>query len=170
MLDEFRQLFQYNTWANARMLDSLEPLTSEELHRPIGGSFPSIHATLVHMARAEWVWLMRWKGDSPANLPSVWGGGELPEMRAAWDELRNEQIEFLDGLTNDRLGSPLSYRNTRGEAFSAPLAQLLRHVVNHATYHRGQVTTLIRQLGHTPLNTDLIQFYREPRDAAGDRR
>ena len=68
------------------------------------------------------------------------------------------QTEFLDALDPDRLGEVISYVNLKGDTFAYPLRRMLQHVVNHATYHRGQITTLLRQLGATPLSTDLLLY------------
>jgi uncharacterized damage-inducible protein DinB len=161
MVDEIRQLFAYNRWANRRMLDAVARITREELTRELGGSFPSLQATLAHMAGAEWLWLRRWQGESPAAMPSGWENATLGELRAAWADVEDGQAAFLQLLTDDWLLSSITYRTLAGMEYAGALWQLLRHVVNHATYHRGQVATLIRQLGGVPASTDMVVFYRE---------
>jgi uncharacterized damage-inducible protein DinB len=124
-------------------------------------SFPSVLATLAHMVGAEWVWLTRWRGGSPTSTPTDWDVSTLEAVRERWRQVDLELSEFVGGLDDAALERPLTYTTFAGEAFSQPLAQMLRHVVNHSSYHRGQVTTLLRQLGGTPASTDLIRFYRE---------
>lgn len=158
--DEFRELFAYNRWANEAILNAAATLTEEEFVRDMGSSFPSVRDTLVHVMSAEWVWLSRWRGISPTAMPEAWKTFGLPEVRAQWNELDAALRAFVDALAEKDLDAPVAYRNLAGDSFTEPLAQLLRHVVNHSTYHRGQVTTMFRQLGHQPPATDLIRFYR----------
>lgn len=160
MLDEIRDLYAYNRWANDRILDAVGALTEEQRHREIGGSFPSLHQTLLHMLGAERVWLQRWKGDSPTTLLDGDLPSDLPTLRLHWSHTTQHVDTFLAGLTEQRLSDDIEYRSVAGVVYVAPLSQLMRHVVNHATYHRGQVTTLIRQLGGTPVSTDLVVYHR----------
>lgn len=161
MIEEIRELFEYNRWANGRVLGAAARLSAEEFTRDLGSSFPSVRATLAHMLSSEWIWLSRWQGSSPAGMPESWDLSTIEALRARWGEVERGQEEFLARLTDGALGEVISYRNLRGEPNSAPLWQLLRHVVNHSTYHRGQVTTLLRQLGAEAVGTDLVLFYRE---------
>ena len=161
MVSEINELFEYNRWANQRMIDVVATLSEEQFTRDLKSSFPSVRETLVHILSADWVWLSRWQGTSPTAFPTEWDVATLASITARWAELEQARSEFLDGLTPDALTSELAYRNTKGEPFTNPLGQLLRHVINHSTYHRGQLTTMLRQLGTTPPSTDLIVFIRE---------
>ncbi len=102
-------------------------------------------------------------GRSPGGFPDHWELTTLDAIRSRWSELEAERGTFLDSLTAARLEADLSYRNTRGETFSAPLRDLLLHVVNHGTYHRGQVVNQLRQLGRPGVSTDLVVYQRERR-------
>jgi len=160
-MDELRRLFDYNRWATLRLLDALEELTAEELTRDSRSSFPSALATLVHALGAEWVWLERWKGTSPTALPDASALGSVTAVRARWQELWEDQQAFLVALDDDDATRPVSYRLFNGDSDARPLGELMRHVVNHATYHRGQLVTMLRQLGRTPPSTDYIRWLRE---------
>lgn len=161
MLNEILDLYAYNRWANARTLDAAAALADEDYIRDLGSSFPSIRDTLEHILAAEWIWLSRWRGVSPNRLRSDWDPVMLRALRSRWSAFENDQAEFLSRLTEVRLGEPISYRQMSGDAFSEPLGRLMRHVVNHSTYHRGQVTTMLRQLGSEGVATDLVLFHRE---------
>jgi len=165
MLDEIRELFAYNRWANRRTLDAVSALSEEARNREVGGSFGSLHKTLIHAIGAEWVWLRRWQGTSPLAMPDEWSSVDLQELRRLWSDVEAEQAAHLAALTADQVATVVRYRNFAGHEYEAPFVQLARHVVNHATYHRGQVTLLLRQLGSEPANTDLVRFYRESSDA-----
>lgn len=165
MLPEIRELYAYDRWANRRLLHAVAALSPEAFARDLGSSFPSVRDTVAHVLAAEWVWLRRWKGTSPTGTPEDWDLSTLEAIRTRWREVESEQEAFVSDLEDEDLRRVVSYRNTRGEPFESTLAQMLRHVVNHSTYHRGQVVTMLRQLGAEPPSTDLIQFYRE--DAPG---
>ncbi len=151
----------YGSWANALMFGAAEGLPPERLEAAAAGSFPSVVSTLAHIVGAEWIWLRRWLGDSPTGVPPWAAKPTLPELRAQLSGVETERDSFLDGLSDADLDRPVSYRTLAGHAHSDPLGQLLRHVVNHSTYHRGQLSAQLRQLGHTPPNTDLVRYLRE---------
>ena len=151
-------LYAYNRWANARVLDASVCLVPEQFTRNLGSSFPCIRDTLVHILSAEWIWLRRWTGTSPRRALDSASFGSLDTLRARWAEVEVEQTAFVDQLTPEVLEHVVSYTNVQGEMWRYPLGQMLQHVVNHSTYHRGQVTTMLRQLGATPATTDLLVF------------
>jgi uncharacterized damage-inducible protein DinB len=158
---EMRELYAYNRWASERAFEAASALSQEDLTRDLRNSFPSVLATLAHMVGAEWVWLTRWQGGSPTSVPNDWDVSTLGAVRDRWRRVERELSAFVEGLDASALERPLSYKTFTGESFTQPLSHMLRHVVNHSTYHRGQVTTLLRQLGGVPVSTDLIRFYRE---------
>jgi uncharacterized damage-inducible protein DinB len=164
MRDEIRQLFDFNRWANDRISAACAALPVEALRRDLGSSFPSVLATLTHIAASEWVWLERWNGNSPA-WPPAWVVEDHAGLERHWSAVTRAQLAFVEALTDDGLQRVIEYRNLNGDAFAAKLWQLLRHVVNHSTYHRGQIVTMLRQLGATAPSTDLVVYYRE-RDTA----
>ena len=167
MLQQIRDLFRYNAWADARILTAVEQLGPDEFRRHIGGSFPSVQLTLAHLLSSETIWLERWRGRTPAITLTHWDAADLEEMRVAWSELQSQQFTFVGGLSEESLNSALFYRSSKGEEFQAPLWQLLLHLVNHSTYHRGQITLMIRQLGMVPVGTDLVLFHRLGSPAPG---
>ena len=124
----------------------------------MGGSFASLRGTLAHVYGAEWIWLERWRGLSPRSLPFSLDFPDVERIRTRWQDVEREQREFLDALDPARLAEVISYVNLKGETFAYPLRRMLQHVVNHSSYHRGQIATLLRQLGATPLSTDLLLY------------
>ena len=160
-MDEIRRLFEYNRWANQRLLDAVDDLTREELGQELTSSFPSVASTLTHMLGAEWVWLERWRGSSPTSFPDQNGLDSVQAVRDRWDALWREQQAFLDGMDDGAGERIVSYANMSGTPDARALGDLMRHVVNHATYHRGQLVTMLRQLGKTPPATDYVRYLRE---------
>ena len=157
-LESIRELYGYNRWANARSLEAAAAVSTEDFTREVGGSFASLRGTLAHMYGSEWIWLQRWKGISPRQLPFSLEFPDVASIRSRWQAVENERQVFLDALDPARLAEVLSYVNLQGQTFAYPLRRMLQHVVNHGTYHRGQITTLLRQLGAAPLATDLLLY------------
>ena len=158
-IEHIAELYRYNRWANARVRGAAAALSGEQLTRDVKNSFASVLDTLVHIYDAEWTWLQRWKGAEPGELPPGAPFATLAALEARWTEIEQEQAEFVGRLTGDMLGGTCSYTNRRGQPRSYPLWQPLLHAVNHSTYHRGQITTMLRQLGAKPVSTDLVVFY-----------
>ncbi|HKA37481.1 MAG TPA: DinB family protein [Thermoanaerobaculia bacterium] len=156
--EDFSKLFAYNRWANARTLDPVSKLTEEEFTRTLGGSFPSVRETLAHIYAAEWIWLERWLGRSPRSLPTSQEVPTFETLKEKWGAVESGCREFVEGPAGGRLHEVIRYVNTKGETWEYPLSELLVHVANHSTYHRGQVATMLRQLGKTPLSTDYLVF------------
>ena len=159
---EVRELFDYNAWANRRMFGALAALPEEQYQRDVKCSFGSIHGTLAHIVGAEQLWLARWRGRQPGSLLKGSDVGSLAELRTIWEGVEADRAEFLDDLTDAMLPSRIVVRPTGGGEFVHTLQQTLQHAVDHSSYHRGQLVTLLRQLGVKPPSTGLIGFYREP--------
>jgi len=160
-VQDFRLLYEYNSWANQRTLDSCNVLTGEQFTRDLGSSFRSVRDTLAHIYGAEWLWLERWHGRIPNALPLSSNFPDLASLRSRWTELETNLHTFISSLTSSELERIIKYKNTQGVPFEGPLWPMLQHVVNHSSYHRGQIATLLRQLGAKPVSTDLIAFHRE---------
>jgi uncharacterized damage-inducible protein DinB len=154
-----RELYVYNHWANQRVLASVTPLSGEQFTRSMGNSFGSVRDTVAHILAAEWIWLERWLGRSPKALLPAADFPTAASIRERWATVEQDRDGFIQTLTAAKLQEPVAYINIRGEPYSYLLWQQMAHVVNHSTYHRGQVTTLLRQLGAEPQSTDLLLYY-----------
>ena len=156
---EIAALYDYNDWANRRVLDSCTALTPEQFTQSLGSSFTSVRDTLAHIMGAEWVWLERFNGRSPAALPPGSEFADLASLRARWEVVGAELLDFVSEVTASELDRVLEYRNFKGKMFAYPFVAAMQHLVNHGTYHRGQIATMLRQLGATPVSTDLLRYY-----------
>jgi len=154
-------LYDFNAWANQRTLDACASLTHEQFTRDLGSSFKSVRDTLAHIYGAQWIWLERWHGRIPPALPSPADFPDFETVKRRFAEIDRNLIDYAASLSADDLQRVLDYRTLAGTPNAQPLWQMLQHVANHSTYHRGQVTTLLRQLGAKAPATDLIYFYRE---------
>lgn len=160
-VDDFRILFDYNSWANRRTLDACAALDSEQFTRDLGSSFRSVRDTLVHIGGAEWIWLERWHGRSPQGMPPGSDFPDLESVRRRSAEIERNLLDYVASLTPENLQRVMRFKAMNGAAMAEPLWQCLQHLANHGTYHRGQITTMLRQLGAKPVGTDLIGYYRQ---------
>ena len=154
-------LLLYTLWADRQILGAVRQVGTEDLIRDAGVSFGSILGTLAHILGTQRVWLSRFSGISPGRVPSIEDFPTLPAWIAGWEETAAGLEAFLAGLSDEQLAAPVSWTNTRGASFTRPLWQPVMQLVNHTTYHRGQVVSLLRQMGYTAPSTDLIYYFLE---------
>jgi len=159
--EEIRQLFDYNDWANQRSLQGAAQLSDEQFIKPLGSSFPSVRDTLVHICSSEWVWLERCQGRTPAAFPDVSHIQTISALRDHWAPQAGQLRTFVWDLGRTDLDRVMEYKTFNFGVYKNPVWQSLQHLANHGTYHRGQITALLRQLGAKPVLTDLMHFYRE---------
>ena len=157
---ELSRLYHFDEWAANKLLDAAENVAPSNLQKDLGTSFGSLHGTLVHIYGAQFIWLSRWKGSTPSALPKVDEIPTIAELKTRWAKLRVEFREFLNSKTEEQLQQPFSYTDLKGNTWSELQYQQIQHVLFHSMYHRGQVVTLLRQLGDIPPQTDLIAYYR----------
>ncbi len=161
-LQDALTLVDYHYWARDRMLDAVERLTPEQYTRELGNSFKSVRDTVVHTYSAEWNWYSRWVGTSPTSMLDPAEFPDVATVRRAWHSQEQKLRLFVESLGDASLMRVLEYRLMNGDPAKSVFWHMLQHVVNHATYHRGQVTTMLRQLGApAPQPQDLIRYYRE---------
>lgn len=155
-------LVDYHYWARDRVLDAIDTLSVEQYTRALGSSFTSVRDTIVHTYSAEWNWYSRWTGASPISMLDPKTFPDRWSVRRAWTDQEVKVRGLVGTMTQQDLDRTLDYKLMNGEPAQSVFWHMLQHVVNHATYHRGQITTMIRQLGApAPEPQDLIRFYRE---------
>jgi uncharacterized damage-inducible protein DinB len=155
-LSMIRDGVNHNYWARDRQLQVCASLSAEQFLRSVGGSFPSVRDTLAHMLAVEWLWLERWRGKSPKALISVDGFPLLEAVVERWSAVEREFREYLANFDEEALARPLTYMNSQGEEWTYPLWRMIAHVLNHQSYHRGQVATQLRMLGVQPPQVDFL--------------
>jgi len=175
--DDIQLFYEYDRWANNGVLQAVSTLTVEQFTRDLGGSFPSVRHTLVHIIASEWAWLTIWKQPSPSSafvtdmwprLGALFPPNAFPEIAAVrlrWAEIESEQIEFVNRVTNESLRRMLPVHTTQ-----ISLAHLMQHLANHSTYHRGQVSLMMRQLAARPVATDFAEFLMDGRRETAEAR
>lgn len=158
LVQTVRGLLGYTIWADRTVLDALKRVGAEDLTRETGTSFGSLLGTMAHILGSEQLWLSRFLGVPLSQLPGVEDFQTLDALLASYEDFWPQLEFFLASLLADQLDQEFVWTNSRGETHSAPFRQVLLHFVNHATYHRGQVVSLLRQLGHEPPHTDLVYY------------
>ena len=164
---DLQTLLDYHYWARNRMLEALEPLTPEQYIKDLGSSFKSIRETATHLYAAEWAWYQRWHGSSPTALLPADRFADFAALKAAWFEHESKMRAFVDSLGDRDVDRVIEFTLLNGTPGASPIGAMVQHVVNHASYHRGQITTLLRQLGVAPPKSmDMIAYFRVSQTAA----
>jgi uncharacterized damage-inducible protein DinB len=155
-------LFDYNYWANNRILNAAARLTNEQFTAPGNLSFGGVRGTLVHAFGAEYLWRKRTQErTSPSAMPPESEYADLAFLRARWDEEESRMRSFLESLPDEALQESFRYKNVKGIEFESILWQALAHVVNHGTQHRAEVAVLLTDFGQSPGDVDMLLFLRE---------
>jgi uncharacterized damage-inducible protein DinB len=152
-------LFKYDAWATDHQLAVIRNLNDAQYEKDLGSSHRGIQGTITHMYGAQRVWLARWTGKGANAMPE--GILARTGLHERWIAVHREMLEYAESLSDEKLMMSFAYRDLRGNPYAQPLWQQLQHLANHSTYHRGQITTMLRQLGVTPVPTDLIAYYRQ---------
>ncbi|MBS1601192.1 MAG: hypothetical protein JST42_00895 [Bacteroidetes bacterium] len=154
-------MIEYHLWAHKRVLEQLRDLSIEEWSRNTGGSFASLRALYQHLLESDYRWLWRWKGVPFADiLPEfvVEGYGSLERL---WLPQLEEMRVVVGEFVGTDAARPVHFVTGKGLHVTQPWWQTLYQVVNHGTYHRGQVTNALRILGGQPVSTDIFLFFKE---------
>ena len=160
--DMLQTLVDYHYWARDRLFVAVDALTEEQLRRPLGNSFSSVFDTVVHLCGADWIWRSRWDGVSPMALPKPETFDDLAKVLSVWRDEEERIRAIVNRLGPEGITRPIEYQGWDGRRQAQPFWQMLQHLVNHGSYHRGQVTTMLRQMNvPAPKSMDLIAFYRE---------
>jgi uncharacterized damage-inducible protein DinB len=159
-LQDITQLVAFNRWANQCFFDALSQLPSEQYRQDMRSSHGGIHGTLAHLISAERGWLNRWQGKSDTGTAAIGQMHSVAELKAVWEGVCEEMEQFLGSMDEQKLQAPLATTARSGNHL-ATYAQMIQHVMDHSTYHRGQIVTMLRQLGVTPPSTGMLRFYRD---------
>ncbi len=161
-VEEILTLFEYNYWANRRVLGAARSVPREDFVASVNPSRRSLRETLVHTLAVEWMWRMRCqKGSSPPRYVPADRFLEIESVRVAWVEEEKAMRSYLEGLTEGRLSETLRYTTHRGTACENVLWQALVHLVNHGTQHRAEAGLRLTELGHGPGDLDLVLYLQE---------
>ena len=159
-IQEIKKLYAFNNWATNRIFETLDHVSDLDYKRNLKASCGSLHGTLTHIVAAEKIWLSRLTGKPETGLLTEHEVPTLQSLKAVWEDVAARMARLLAKLDDEALQGKLNYVTTSGESFTNTYAQVLQHIVNHASYHRGQIAVLMRQLDLVPVGTDMIAFFR----------
>jgi uncharacterized damage-inducible protein DinB len=162
MKELLKQMAAYNTWANKKLAETLLHLSEAQQQQELPSSFSSLYKTLLHMWDAESGWWQRLKLNERVVFPREYFTGTLPELISEYSKQNQLWEEWIGQASEAALEHVFMYHSTKREPFKQPVYQMLLHVFNHGTYHRGQLVNLLRQLGVTKIpQTDFIIWSRK---------
>jgi uncharacterized damage-inducible protein DinB len=159
--EDLDRLLEYTVWANHRVMRVAATLSPDEFRRDLRSSHGGVRGTLTHMLGAEWIWLERFKGVSPTRGLDESEFADIVALRDRWTLIEKHRADWFRSLREQDCRALVSFRTLAGVAYETPLWQLVQHVANHASYHRGQVIALLRQLGARTVSTDMLFWDRE---------
>jgi uncharacterized damage-inducible protein DinB len=154
-----RMHLDYTTWASGRLLEAAGKLSPEELARDFGTADKSVTGTLAHVYAADRIWMARIDGKPPAPFITP-EDRDLAVLNRDWPALLEVWKQWAAGLSDETLATAAAYKDLKGNAYTTPYWQIILHVVNHGTHHRGQVSGFLRAMGHVPPPLDLMAYYR----------
>jgi uncharacterized damage-inducible protein DinB len=149
----------YSEWSNKRLLKTASELSAEEFSRPQGASWGSVESSFGHIVGAQIIWLSRWRtATSPGPIVEVQAIAGLEGITSAFEASHAGLREFVAGLTDQILEGVLAFTDSRGNTYQSALWELMLHVANHGTYHRGEIAMALTALGHSPGDLDYRRF------------
>jgi len=160
-LQEIRLLHAFNSWADNRIIDAVMAMPAEKVMQDMKSSHGSIHGTLVHLVGAEKMWLSRWWGKPDAAFLSAAEVPTVDAVKNTWIAVGFELAKFLGTLSDRKLQDTFTMKTLKGDTYTHTYWQAFQHMVDHCSYHRGQIVCMMRQQGVAPPSTGLINFYRE---------
>jgi uncharacterized damage-inducible protein DinB len=162
MKELLQQFSIYNIWANRLIGDMIVALPEEKQLSEIQSSFGSLHKTVLHMWDAESIWWQRLKLQERIIIQSISFTGNTKDVFSGLLQQNQQWIDFITNAQERQLQHEFIYRNSKKEQFKQPVFQMLLHVFNHGTYHRGQLVNMLRQLGVDKIpQTDFIVWSRK---------
>lgn len=148
---------QYNTWANRLIATQIEKMPADTFDKNVGGSFGSLKGVMTHLLESDWLWLQRFNGIPLADLPA-WNITDVTSLNRIWQPVQDESVAAAKAFLRED-NKMVSFTTRRGENFRLPFKEIVIHISHHGSYHRGQLTHMIRELGGEPVGTDYFLFY-----------
>ena len=159
-MTDYSRLLDYHVWANERIMTTLQAVPAEIFLKEFGGSFPSIRLTLHHLLSSDHIWINRWKGIPYIEPPADWNTANLSDLTAAW-RLVLSQLKEASAAWNDRSSERLQFITKKGDPYEMRFSDTIVHMTHHGSYHRGQITNMLRIAREKTVPTDYFLFCAE---------
>jgi uncharacterized damage-inducible protein DinB len=154
MIDLLKHV-EYQRWANRKTAEQVRNLSPDVANRELGGSFPTIRLTLLHMLQADYRWLHRLNGIPIVDVPLAWQEADADSLLTTWLEVQDQLVDRIAKIPSNQI---VKFTTAKGDTFELPLNDVTAHLVNHSTYHRGQLVNMLRMVGTKPESTDYFLF------------
>jgi uncharacterized damage-inducible protein DinB len=161
IMENLTFFIEYHHWAHHKVLHQLASVPAEDWNKNVGGSFPSLNALYQHLLEADYRWLQRWKGIPFAEIPQDFVIDGYPSLNTIWRPQLDEMVIVAKRFIATDAQQSVNFITAKGLNVTQPFWQTLFQVANHGTYHRGQVTNMLRILDHPPVTTDIFLFFNE---------
>jgi uncharacterized damage-inducible protein DinB len=159
-IDQIKELYDYDYWANERLWQAVGGLNLDQLNMDMHNGIGSILATLLHMVSAAWLWRTRWQGGMPTSMLVIADFPTLQSIRARWQEEEGQLQRFLTTLRDGDLYREIHYvRMTPDQVFTQPLWETMLHLINHQTQHRSEIAMQLTALNHSPGELGMSFFF-----------
>jgi uncharacterized damage-inducible protein DinB len=158
-VDTLRLQLDYSAWASQRLLDAAAKLSPEELTRDFKTADKCVLDTLAHVYAVDRIWLARVLSEPRATFIDP-EDRDLTLLQTEWPALQQRWKLWLRDFSDADVERKILYHDTRGNPYVQPAWQIILHLVNHGTHHRGQISGFLRAMGHTPPPLDMIAYYR----------
>ncbi len=156
MIDLIKHI-EYHHWANGKTASQIENLSSAVTEKEFGGSFPSIRLTLLHLLQADYRWLHRLNGVPIVEVPAEWQQANVNTLLTTWRSVQDQLVSRVKELAGNE-NQIVKFVTAKGDPYEMALADVIAHLVNHGTYHRGQLVNMMRMAGEKPESTDYFIF------------
>lgn len=160
-VEDLATFYDYNYWANHKILPVISRLSTEEFTRSVAGGHGSVRNTMVHLLSTEWGWLSRCGGHRRGERLKAGDYPTVEPLLKDWDKVEGFMRDFLTQLDDEDLNQMVGYRGNEGRKRAMPMGELLHHSIIHGAHHRGQVAVLLRELGYAPGSFDILFYYAE---------
>ena len=156
--EHLTNMFEFVRWGDNLIMRAARSVPDEGYYREQGISAGSIHKLLVHVMAAQWLWLSRWRGDSPTRIETHEDYPTRDALEQRWPLVHSAVLDFLSMQSPKSLARVLEYRNNKGEVYALPLGDTVLQVIDHSIYHRGQLNTMIKRAGGTPAPAGYVLY------------
>lgn len=146
---------RYSAWASRRVMEAVRVLPEADFQKPVGVSHGSLQGTLAHILYADWIWFTR--VVAPMEEP----GQTREALERIWPDLQDKWVAWAEVASDEEMNRLVQYESRLYGQMARPVWQIPLHVVNHATLHRGQAMSMLRQMGIAPPHIDFMNFYPE---------
>ena len=159
--NEIFTLFEYNGWANQRILETTAKISPEQFTEKVSFGFGDLRTTLAHTLVAEYIWRLRWEGQTPVDIFEAEAFPTFAALQTRWKTEDQLLSHFIENVSESDLNQPVNYKTSQGVHYSELLWHLMVHLVNHGTQHRSEAAAMLTEFGFSPGELDFISFIRK---------